>query len=68
VIEARKPLAAALLSPVPGDSALLRHKRSLLGRLYQRLTTALNQLIRAIGLASSPINENKFPVEASITA
>jgi hypothetical protein len=62
------PLAAALLNPVPGDATLPRHKRSLLDRLYQRLTTALDQLIRAIGLASSPINENKISVDAPITA
>ena len=62
------PLAAALLNPVPGDAAIPRHQRSLLDRLYQRLTTALDQLIRAIGLASSPINENKISVDAPITA
>jgi hypothetical protein len=56
------PLAAGLLDPVPGADTLPRHKRSLLDRLYQRLTTALDQLIRAIGLASSSINENKIPL------
>jgi hypothetical protein len=58
------PLAAALLDPVPGDDTLARQKRSLLDRLYQRLTAALDQLIRAIGLASSSINKNKIPVGA----
>ena len=62
------PLTASLLDPVPGDATLPRQKRSLLDRLYQRLTTALDQLIRAIGLKSSPHNENKVPVGAPITA
>ena len=62
------PLAAGLLDPVPGDHTLPRQKRSLLDRLYQRLSTALDQLIRAIGLTSPSINENKIPVGAPITA
>jgi hypothetical protein len=62
------PLAAGLLDPVPGDATLPRQKRSLLDRLYQRLSTALDQLIRAIGLKSSPHNENKVLIEAPITA
>ena len=62
------PLAAGLLQPVPDDGALPPHKRSLLDRLYQRLSTALDQLIRAIGLAPPSINENKIPVGAPITA
>jgi len=62
------PLAAALFSPVPGDAAFPRKKLSLLDRLYQRLTTALDRLTRAIGLASSSTNENKIPVGAPITA
>jgi hypothetical protein len=62
------PLTAGLLSPVPGDAALPRQKRSLLDRLYQTLTTALDRLTRAIGLASSSSNENKIPVGAPITA
>jgi hypothetical protein len=62
------PLTAGLLDPVLGDAALPRQKRSPLDRLYQRLSTALDQLIRAIGLASSPHNETKVPVGAPITA
>jgi len=62
------PLTAGLLNPVPGDAALPRQKRSLLDRLYQRLTTALDQLTAALGLASSSTNENKIPVGAPITA
>ena len=62
------PLTAGLLDPVPGDATLPQQKRSLLDRLYQRLSTALDQLIRAIGLKSSPHNENKVLVETPITA
>jgi hypothetical protein len=62
------PLAAGLLDPIPGDAALPRQKRSRLDRLYQRLTATLEQLLRAIGLASPSINENKIPVSAPITA
>jgi hypothetical protein len=62
------PLTAGLLDPVPGDAALPRQKRSRLDRLYQRLSAALDQLIRAIGLAPSHHNENKIPVGAPITA
>ena len=42
-------------------------RKELLDRLYQRLSTALDQLLRAIGLKSSPHNENKVLVEAPIT-
>jgi len=62
------PLTASLLDPVPGDAALPRPKRSRLDSLYQRLSTALDQLIRLIGPAFSPYNENKVPVGAPITA
>ena len=62
------PLAAGLLDPVPGDTALPTHKRLLLDRLYQRLGAALDHLLSAIGLASSPTNENRIPVDAPITA
>lgn len=62
------PLAAGLLSPVPGDDAFPRQKLSLLDRLYQRLTAALDRLIRAIGLASSSTYANEIPVGAPITA
>ena len=60
------PLAAGLLNPIPGDAALPPQKRSRLDRLYQRLSAALDHLVRAIGLAST--NENKIPVGAPITA
>jgi hypothetical protein len=53
------PLTAGLLSPVPGDAALPPQKRSRLDRLYQTLTTALDRLTCAIGLASSPGNEKQ---------
>jgi hypothetical protein len=62
------PLAAGLLSPVPGDVAFPRQKLSLLDRLYQRLTAALDRLIRAIGLAPSSSYANEIPVGAPITA
>jgi hypothetical protein len=62
------PLTAGLLSPLPGDAALPRQKRSLLDRLYQTLTTALERLTRAIGLTALSSNENKIPVGAPITA
>jgi hypothetical protein len=62
------PLTAGVLDPLPGDAALPRQKRSPLDRLYHRLSAALDQLMRAIGLASSPHNENKIPVGAPITA
>jgi hypothetical protein len=63
------PLTAALLHPVHADQTLPDHKRSPLDRLYQRLTDALNHLLRAIGLVfSPPINENKILVDAPITA
>src|SRR5271166_1025628 len=63
------PLTAALLHPVPADQALPNPKRSQLDRFYQRLTDALDHLLRAVGLAfSPPVNENKIPVDAPITA
>jgi hypothetical protein len=62
------PLAAGLLNPVPGDAVFPRQNRSLLDRLYQRVTAALDQIVRAIGLAPSSINENQIPVGAPITA
>jgi hypothetical protein len=44
-------------------------KRSLLDRHYQRLTDALDHLLRAVGLAfSPPVNENNILVDAPITA
>src|SRR5271155_3094018 len=62
------PLTAGLLDPVPGDATLPRQKRSPLDRLYQRLSTALDQLIRAVGLTFASDNENKVPVGSPITA
>jgi len=62
------PLTAARLDPVLGDVALPPPKRSLLDRLYQRLNTALDRLLHAIGLAFTPTNENKILVEPMITA
>ena len=48
------PLTAALLHPIPADQVLPDPKRSLLDRLYQHLTDALDHLLRAVGLAFSP--------------
>jgi hypothetical protein len=62
------PLAAGLLDPVRGDAALPRQKLSFLDRFYQGVSTALDRLIRAIGLVSSSTNENKILVGAPITA
>jgi len=63
------PLTAGTLHPVPGDAALPRQKPSLLDRLYRRVSDSLDRLLRAIGLAfCPPINENKIPVGAPITA
>jgi hypothetical protein len=63
------PLTAALLNPVHAHRTLPNHKRSPLDRLYQRLTDALDNLLRGFGLAfPPPINENKIPVGAPITA
>ena len=63
------PLSAARLDPVPGDASLPPHKNTLLDRLYSRLNAALDRLLHASGLASSPqTNENKILVVAPITA
>jgi hypothetical protein len=57
------PLSAARLDPVPGDASLPPHKNTLLDRLYSRLNAALDRLLHASGLASSPqTNENKILV------
>ena len=63
------PLSAARLDPVPGDASLPPHKNTLLDRLYSRLNAALDRILHASGLASSPqTNENKILVVAPITA
>jgi hypothetical protein len=63
------PLTAGLLRPVSADAAFPAGKRSHLDRLYQRVSTDLDQLVHAVGLNFSlPFNENKIPVEAPITA
>ena len=63
------PLTVALLHPIPADQALPNRKRSPLDRLHQRLTDALDHLLRAVGLAfSPPVNGNKILVDAHITA
>lgn len=63
------PLTAARLQPVPGDASLPPRKRSLLDRLYQRFDTALDRLLHAVGLASSPgVNESKILAASPITA
>jgi|GraSoiStandDraft_4_1057263.scaffolds.fasta_scaffold136271_1 hypothetical protein len=63
------PLTAALLHPVPGDTALPQPKRSPLDRLYQRINDGLDRLLHALGLTfSQPVNENKILVGAPITA
>jgi hypothetical protein len=62
-------LSAARLDPVLGDATLSPHKHTLLDRLYGRFNAALDRLLAAVGLVSSPnINENKIPVDAPITA
>jgi hypothetical protein len=62
-------LTAALLHPIPADQAFPNRRPSPLDRLYQRLIDTLDHLLRAVGLAfSTPINENKILVDASITA
>jgi len=63
------PLSSARLDPIPGDATLPPRKQTLLDRLYGRLNVALDRLLAAVGLASSPTtNENKILVDASITA
>src|SRR6266446_548453 len=63
------PLTAGLLRPVSADAAFPPGKRSHLDRLYQRVSADLDQLVHAVGLNFSlPLNENKIPVEAPITA
>jgi hypothetical protein len=49
-------------------AALPCQKLSLLDRLYWAVSTALDRLIRTIGLSSSSTNENKILIAAPITA
>jgi hypothetical protein len=62
-----KLVGSALRTPYrwttqPGSRRRPRQKRSLLDRLYRTLTTVLDRLTRAIGLAPSSTNENKIPL------
>jgi hypothetical protein len=47
------PLTAGLLRPIAADAALAEEKRHRLDRLYQRIATDLDELLRAIGLRSA---------------
>jgi hypothetical protein len=63
------PLTAARLDPVAADTRLPSHKSILLELLYRHLNTALDRLLAAVGLTSSPsINENTNLVDVPITA
>jgi len=44
------PLTAGLLRPVAADASLAEEKRHRLDRLYQRIVTDLDALLRAVGL------------------
>jgi hypothetical protein len=44
------PLTAGLLRPVAADAALAEEKRHQLDRLYQRIVTDVDDLLRAVGL------------------
>jgi hypothetical protein len=44
------PLTAGLLKPFPGDRKLSLDKRTQLDRLYQNVTSDLDQLLKAVGL------------------
>ena len=44
------PLTAGLLRPIAADAALAEEKRHQLDRLYQRIVTDLDELLRAVGL------------------
>ncbi len=44
------PLTAGLLNPFPGDRKLSLDKRTQLDRLYQNVTSDLDQLLKAVGL------------------
>jgi hypothetical protein len=47
------PLTAGLLRPVAADAPLDHQKLSQLDRLYQRVTGALDRLVRAVGLEAA---------------
>jgi hypothetical protein len=47
------PLTAGLLRPVAADARLDHQKLSPLDRLYQRVTGALDRLVRAVGLKAA---------------
>jgi hypothetical protein len=47
------PLTAGLLRPVAADAALAEEKRHQLDRLYQRIVTDLDDLLRAVGLRAA---------------
>jgi hypothetical protein len=47
------PLTAGLLKPVTADSRIAEEKRHRLDRLYQRVVTDLDALLRAVGLRSA---------------
>jgi hypothetical protein len=47
------PLTAGLLRPVGTDAQLAHQKLSQLDRLYQRVTGALDRLVRAVGLEAA---------------
>jgi hypothetical protein len=47
------PLTAGLLAPVAADARLAAEKRHRLDRLYQRIVTDLDALLRAVGLKTA---------------
>ena len=47
------PLTAGLLRPIAADAVLAEEKRHRLDRLYQRIVTDLDELLRAVGLRSA---------------
>ena len=47
------PLTAGLLRPVAADARLADQKRHQLDRLYQRIVTDLDALLRAVGLRTA---------------
>jgi len=47
------PLTAGLLRPFPADNQLQNQRLSQLDRLYQRVTHAVDDLVRAVGLKAA---------------